>query len=63
MIIGGLFHAFLGTFIKKIRFALPPLVTGLVVTMIGLALVRVGIQYAAGGVPALFTPEYGALGN
>ncbi len=63
VIIGGLFHAFLGTFIKKIRFALPPLVTGLVVTMIGLALVRVGIQNAAGGVPAIGTPEYGSLLN
>ncbi len=63
VIVGGLFHAFLGVFIGKIRFALPPLVTGLVVTMIGLALVRVGIQYAAGGVPAIGTPEYGSLGN
>ncbi len=51
---GGIFHALLGTVIGKIRFALPPLVTGLVVTMIGLALVKVGIQYAAGGVPAMF---------
>lgn len=63
VIIGGLFHAVLGTFIGKIRFALPPMVTGLVVTMIGLALVKVGIQYAAGGVPAIGTPEYGSLGN
>ncbi len=63
VIVGGLFHAFLGTFIGKIRFALPPLVTGLVVTMIGLALVKVGIQYAAGGVPAMGTPEYGSLLN
>ncbi|RNC94841.1 uracil-xanthine permease family protein [Oceaniradius stylonematis] len=63
VIVGGLFHVFLGAFIGKIRFALPPLVTGLVVTMIGLALVRVGIQYAAGGVPAISTPEYGSLGN
>ncbi|MEO9876269.1 MAG: nucleobase:cation symporter-2 family protein [Anderseniella sp.] len=54
VIVGGLFHALLGTIIGKIRFALPPLVTGLVVTMIGLALVKVGIQYAAGGVPAMF---------
>ncbi len=53
VIVGGLFHALLGTVIGKIRFALPPLVTGLVVTMIGLALVKVGIQYAAGGVPAM----------
>lgn len=63
VIVGGLFHAFLAPFIGKLRFALPPLVTGLVVTMIGLALVKVGIQYAAGGVPAIGTPEYGSLLN
>ncbi|MGI9435370.1 MAG: uracil-xanthine permease family protein, partial [Geminicoccaceae bacterium] len=63
VIIGGLFHAVLGTFIGKIRFALPPLVTGLVVSLIGLALVKVGIQYAAGGVPAVDQPEYGSLLN
>ncbi|WP_281857495.1 nucleobase:cation symporter-2 family protein [Litoreibacter halocynthiae] len=63
VIIGGLFHTFIATFIGKIRFALPPLVTGLVVTMIGLALVKVGIQYAAGGVPAIDKPEYGSLLN
>ncbi len=60
VLVGGIFHACLGLFIGKIRFALPPLVTGLVVTMIGLALVRVGIQYAAGGVPAIGTEEYGS---
>jgi NCS2 family nucleobase:cation symporter-2 len=63
VIIGGIFHAIIGTFIGKIRFALPPLVTGLVVMMIGLALVKVGIQYAAGGVPAIDKPEYGSLLN
>ena len=63
VLVGGLFHAFLGLFIGKIRFVLPPLVTGLVVTMIGLALVKVGIQYAAGGVPAIGTEEYGSLQN
>ena len=46
IVVGGLFHAFLGLFIGRLRFALPPLVTGLVVTMIGLALVKVGVQYA-----------------
>ncbi|QIE43075.1 uracil-xanthine permease family protein [Meridianimarinicoccus aquatilis] len=63
VIIGGLFHAALGTVIGKIRFALPPLVTGLVVTMIGLALVKVGIEYAAGGVPAKMSgaASYGGL--
>lgn len=63
ILVGGLFHAILGLFIGKLRFALPPLVTGLVVTMIGLALVKVGIQYAAGGVPAIGTEEYGSLQN
>lgn len=63
VLIGGLFHAFLGLFIGRIRFALPPLVTGLVVLLIGLSLVRIGIQYAAGGVPAIGTPEYGSARN
>jgi len=63
VLVGGIFHACLAPFVGKIRFALPPLVTGLVVTMIGLALVKVGIQYAAGGVPAIGKPEYGSLQN
>jgi xanthine permease len=63
VLIGGLFHAILGTFIGRIRFALPPLVTGLVVLMIGLALVQVGIKYAAGGVPAMGKPEFGSAQN
>ena len=63
VLVGGLFHAVLGLFIGKIRFALPPLVTGLVITMIGLALVRVGVVYAAGGVPAQGMPEYGSAIN
>jgi len=63
VIIGGIFHFLLGTVIGKIRFALPPLVTGLVVLMIGLALVKIGIIYAAGGVPAMGKPEFGSLQN
>ena len=65
VLIGGLFHALLGTVIGRIRFALPPLVTGLVVTMIGLALVKVGIEYAAGGVPAKASgaASYGSLSS
>ncbi len=61
VMIGGIFHFFIGTFIGKIRFALPPLVTGLIVLMIGLSLVKVGIQYAAGGVPAIGTEKFGSL--
>lgn len=58
--IGGLFHSVLGFFVGRIRFALPPMVTGLVVLMIGLSLMRIGVQYAAGGVPLQGTPAYGA---
>ena len=63
IVIGGVFHFFIGTFIGRIRHALPPLVTGLIVLMIGLALVKVGIEYAAGGVPLKGKPEYGNLAN
>lgn len=57
---GGLFHTALSFFVGRIRFALPPMVTGLVVLMIGMSLMRIGVQYAAGGVPAQGTPAYGA---
>jgi NCS2 family nucleobase:cation symporter-2 len=65
VVIGGLFHAFLGLFVGKIRFALPPLVTGLIVLMIGLALIKVGIQYAAGGAGDfnMSKPTWGGLTN
>lgn len=63
VVAGGIFHMFLGTFISRLRSWLPPLVTGLIILMIGLALIKVGIQYAAGGVPAIGKPEFGSLGN
>jgi NCS2 family nucleobase:cation symporter-2 len=63
ILVGGLLQAALAPFIGRLRFALPPLVTGLIVTMIGLSLLKVGIQYAAGGVPAIGTAEFGSLQN
>ncbi|KAB2956253.1 MAG: purine permease [Rhizobiaceae bacterium] len=63
IVVGGLFHFCLGAVIGKMRFALPPLVTGLIVLMIGLALVRVGVQYAAGGPQLIGTPDYGSFAN
>jgi xanthine permease len=59
--IGGMFHFSLGFVIGRIRYALPPLVTGLIVLMIGLALLKVGIQYAAGGVPLVGKPGFGTI--
>lgn len=61
VLVGGLFQFALGTVIGRHRHYLPPLVTGLVVLLIGLSLIRVGVQYAAGGVPLKGTPEYGDL--
>ncbi|MBB4614146.1 uracil-xanthine permease family protein [Novosphingobium taihuense] len=59
-LIGGLVHGILSMFVGRVRFALPPLITGLVVLMIGLSLMRIGVQYSAGGVPAIGTPAFGA---
>ncbi len=63
ILVGGLLQAALAPFIGRLRFALPPLVTGLIVTMIGLSLLKIGVQYAAGGVPAIGSPEFGSLQN
>lgn len=65
VIVGGLFHFCLGFFIKRIRFALPPLVTGLIVLIIGLELIKVGIEYAAGGAGAFNRgqPDWGSGTN
>jgi NCS2 family nucleobase:cation symporter-2 len=60
---GGLFHTCLSFFVGRIRFALPPMVTGLVVLMIGVSLMRIGVQYAAGGVETQGTPAYGAAAS
>ena len=63
VLIAGILQTAIAPFVSRFRHALPPLVTGLVVTMIGLSLLKVGIQYSAGGVPAIGTPEYGSLSN
>jgi len=63
VVIGGVFHFLLGTIIGRVRNLLPPLVTGIVVMTIGLALIPVGIKYAAGGVPLMGKPEFGSLAN
>lgn len=61
IIIGSLLHTCLGFIINRIRHWLPPLVTGLIVLTIGLSLIPVGIQYAAGGVPLVGKPEFGTF--
>lgn len=51
-LIGGIFEAILGLFIKRIRKYFPPIVTGVVVLSIGLSLLPVGIKSFVGGVGA-----------
>ena len=46
VVVAGLFHAALGTIIGRIRHWFPPLVSGMVITTIGLYLIPVGIKYA-----------------
>ncbi|MGF7156384.1 hypothetical protein [Novosphingobium gossypii] len=57
-LVGGL-DAFLSLFVGRIRLALPLLITGLVVLMIALSLMRIGIQCAASEVPTFGTPAFG----
>ncbi len=49
IVIAGIFHTLIGTIIGRIRNWFPPLVTGLVIVIIGLMLIPIGIEYAAGG--------------
>ena len=48
--IGGIFQIWIGKMLKPIRHMFPPLVTGIVVLMIGVSLLKVGFKYAGGGV-------------
>lgn len=50
----------IGSSIGRIRRLFPPLVNGIVVMLIGLTLIPVGVDYAAGGVGAA---DYGAPVN
>jgi len=47
--IGGIFQMWIGKILKPIRHLFPPLVTGIVVLMIGVSLLKVGFMYAGGG--------------
>ncbi|NCF48184.1 MAG: purine permease [Bacteroidetes bacterium] len=65
VVVAGIFHAWLGTIIGRIRHWFPPLVTGMVIAAIGLALLPVGIKYAAGGAAdfQMNSPEWGNFAN
>lgn len=60
LVTGFTVEGLIGWQFKRIKPFFPPLVTGLVVVIIGLYLIPVAIDYAAGGVGAA---DYGALHN
>lgn len=59
-IVGGIFEAVLGFFIKPLRKLFPPVVTGTVVLAIGLSLISVGVNSFAGGSGV---QDFGSLEN
>ena len=59
-IIGGVFEAVLGVFLKPLRRFFPAVVTGTVVLSIGLSLISVGVASFGGGSGAM---DYGSLEN
>lgn len=59
-ILGSFVEIILSRFIKPLMKYFPPVVTGTVVTLIGLTLLPVSIDWAAGGYGA---PDYGSLQN
>ena len=72
VIVGGLFAMIVAPFISRLLPFFPPVVTGTIILVIGISLMRVAINWAAGGlptitkvvdgVPGLFpNPNYGGL--
>lgn len=58
VMVGGLLTFLLAPFFSKLLRFFPPVVTGSVITIIGISLLPVGVDWAAGGTGA---PDYGKL--
>lgn len=61
VIVAGLFGFLAAPFVGRLSRLFPPTVTGAVILTIGLSLMRVGIDWTAGGQPT--SPGYGAPAN
>lgn len=61
--IGGLMEFMLGFIVKPLRKFLPHVVTGTVVTTLGISLIPVGIKFVGGGVGLEKTPGFGSIKN
>ena len=61
MIIAGIFTFLIAPYYSRLLHLFPPVVTGTVITIIGVTLVPVAIQNAGGGVPT--APDFASLKN
>ena len=61
VIAAGIFTVIAAPFFSRLLRFFPPVVTGTVITIIGVSLLPVAIRWAGGGNPA--APEFGSLGN
>jgi uric acid transporter len=72
VIVAGIFGFLIAPFISRMLPLFPPVVTGTIIIVIGISLMRVGINWAGGGLPTLgrvvdgqmgqfANPNYGAL--
>ena len=59
VIVGGLFGLLMAPFVRHVLRFFPSVVTGTIITMIGVSLMRVGITWAGGGAAAA---DFGAAG-
>ncbi|MDK9695703.1 MAG: purine permease [Siculibacillus sp.] len=57
VIVSGLFGVLIAPFVSRLLPLFPPVVTGTIITVIGISLMRVGVNWAAGGVG---NPQYGS---
>ena len=60
VIAAGIFTMIVAPFVGRLRALFPPVVTGTIILMIGISLMRVGVNWAAGA-PASSLPGYGDL--
>jgi len=59
VIAAGVFGIVVAPFVSRLLPLFPAVVTGTIILVIGISLMRVGINWAAGGLPSM--PQYGAL--
>ena len=63
VIVGGVFGLVVAPFISRMLPLFPPVVTGTIIIVIGISLMRVGINWAGGGLPTLARNVEGQMGQ